>query len=353
MTNLLLSELSNQDIDWMLQVGSHMELAAGTLLLHPDQAADRLFIVLQGALRAALVPPQTTGTAPAVQLSAGEMVGVFPTLECAFPYVAASALTEVSVLALPRQELERKLQDDLDFAAHLYRVSAQTLAHRLEVMVQQLTQEGNPGLSRLQLKEASTVFAELQDQDLDWLIAVGQVQTLEPGATLQRQGRPVDALHILLAGAVGLTTDVFPAVSASALASAFSPAVDGGSPAAIAEEIARLSRGDLVGETVFLDAPPPAFGVQALRECQVLSIPRWRLESKLLYDAGFAARIYRILALLLANKQQLFFQQLGIVTESPEIGSQLLNRLALAEARFEWMVKRIQSQVVSGRELQW
>ncbi|HEY9737212.1 MAG TPA: cyclic nucleotide-binding domain-containing protein [Trichocoleus sp.] len=358
MTNLLLSELSNQDIDWMLQTGTRADLAAGTMLLHPDQTADQLFIVLQGALKAALAAPQSTGSVPAVQLSSGEMVGTFPLLESALPYVAASALTEVTVLALPRRALEHKLQEDLNFAAHLYRVSAQMLANRLEAMVQQLGHGSEMGLSRLQLKEASTVFAELQDQDLDWLIAVGQVRTLEPKAILQRQGRPVDALHILLEGAVTLRAEALTSPETplpSPLLNAFEPvaAVDSELAAEAAQEIARLSRGDLVGETVFLDALPPAYQVQTLRECQVLSVPRWRLESKLLYDDGFAARIFRILALLLANKQQLFFQQLGILAESPEISSQLLNRLALAEARFEWMVKRIQSQVVSGRELKW
>jgi hypothetical protein len=30
-----------------------------------------------------------------------------------------------------------------------------------------------------------------------------------------------------------------------------------------------------------------------------------------------------------------------------------LNKVALAEARFEWMLKRIQTELGTGREIQW
>lgn len=344
MTTLLLKELSNSDIDWMLQNSTPIHMMAGDLLAPSDQFSEPLYILLQGSLKAWFTPAAATGSPPGMMLSSGDLIGTVPTLDRILPCATVSALTDTSLLVIPQRSLERKLQDDRDFAAHLYRICAQMLANRLVALVQQ---GRNLEFSRLQLKQAARVFAELQDPDLDWLIAVGQVQTLGAGAVLQQQGRPVEALHILLEGAVTLTmaTEVQPSplICALRLAGASGPQ----------QEFARLSRGDLIGETVFVDTLPPIFSVQTLRECQILSVPRWRLETKLRYDTGFAARLYHILAGLLANQQQLLLQQLGVVAESPEISNQVLNRLALAEARFEWMVKRIQSQPVGGRELRW
>lgn len=77
------------------------------------------------------------------------------------------------------------------------------------------------------------------------------------------------------------------------------------------QEFACLSRGDMVGEMLFIDTGLPAITVRALRDSQVLAIPRWPLEAKLLHDPGFAARFYRVLSVLLTNKQQAIAQQLG------------------------------------------
>jgi hypothetical protein len=92
--------------------------------------------------------------------------------------------------------------------------------------------------------------------------------------------------------------------------------------------------------------------VRTLRDTQILSIPRWRLTAKLLHDLGFASRFYRVMAMLLGNKYQNMIQQLhqecstanGEQTPGNvhvnELNHQLLNRVALAEARFDWLLKR-------------
>jgi bacteriocin-type transport-associated protein len=339
MTEALLRELSNSDIDWMLAVGQIEEIDANTTLIQPDQPIEALYILLEGGL-SVFIAGQAIG-----RLAIGEMVGAIPFLE---PYLCSNTVkahTQSWVLAIPRSQLALKLQDDPSFAAHLYRASAIFLANQLSELTQTL--EPHIVLSQPQ-RESVTVFAELQDPDLDWLIAAGQVQHLAADTLLVRSGRPVNALHILLEGALALST---PEQNSNCVARAFSQ------QSQPEREFARLSKGDLIGETQFVEGRFSTMTVKCLRESRILSIPKWRLAAKLLHDVGFATRFYRVLAILLANKQQAIVQrmngnkQIAVNLNSPNVGDQFLTQVALAEARFEWMLKRIQVNIGSG--MQW
>lgn len=362
MTEVLLKELSNEDIDWMLAVGYQVEIEPGTVLIQQGQPLDALHILLDGTLTVLLNQPDTNplGRAFAVleggslpgreiaRLSSGEMVGEIPFVETYLPATTVSAKIKSLVLTIPRIHLIDKLQQDLSFAAHLYRASAVLLANRLDQMMRQL---GNSTvvLSQPQLREALIVFAELHDRDLDWLITAGRVEKFPADTILIRSGRPIEALHILLDGAVTLNAGE---ADANPLTRAFSNLEDSPNHG-LEREFARLWRGDIVGETPFIEAEPPAVTVKTIRDSRVLSIPRWRLAAKLLHDVGFASRFYRVLAIILADKQQAIAQRLGYgrLTYSSgqslqqsyanELNTNSLTQVALAGARFEWMLKRI------------
>ncbi|GAB1542653.1 hypothetical protein NUACC21_53270 [Scytonema sp. NUACC21] len=360
MTEVLLKELSNQDIDWLLTTGYRIEIEPGSVLIQQGQPLEELHILLDGALTVSLsqADDNPLGRAFAAleggklagreiaRLSSGEMVGEIPFVDTYLPSTTVSALTKSLVLVIPRSQLLHKLQQDLSFAAHLYRASAVLLANRLEQMIHQLG-HSTVVLSQPQLREALIVFAELDDSDIDWLIAAGRVQQLTANTVLIRRGRPIEALHILLDGAVALTEGED---EGNPLARVFSGLEDN---QPLEREFARLSRGDILGETPFIEAQPPAVTVRALQDSRVLSIPRWRLAAKLLHDVAFAARFYRVLAVLLADKQQAIVQRLGYGRLSysrgqslensyaNELNSHFLSQVALAGARFEWMLKRI------------
>lgn len=362
MTEVLLKELSNQDIDWMQTAGHQIEIESGTVLVRQNQPLDSLYILLEGALTVLLNQTDANplgrafaalegGALPGreiARLSSGEMVGEIPFIENYLPSTTVQATAKSLVLKIPRIRLIEKLQSDEEFAAHLYRASAILLANRLEQMMSQL---GNSTvvLSRPQLREALIIFAELDDSDIDWLIAAGRVQQIAADAVLIRSGRPIEALHILLDGAVALNA---PEGDTNPLSRAFSNLEDTENQV-IEREFAQLSRGDILGETPFIEAQPPAVTVKALRDSKVLSIPKWRLAAKLLHDVGFAARFYRVLAIVLADKQAAIVQRLGYgrLTYSSgdsleksfanELNNNFLAQLALAGARFDWMLKRV------------
>lgn len=358
MVEVLLKELSNQDIDWMLANGHQEEIEPGTVLIQQGQPLDALHILLDGALSVSLTQPNANplsqafaalegGTLPGreiARLSSGEMVGEIPFVETYLPSTTVCATSKSLILTIERSHLLQKLQQDLSFAAHLYRASAVLLANRLEQMINQLG-HSTVVLSQPQLREALIIFAQLHDSDIEWLIAAGRVQQIAADTVLIRSGRPIEALHILLDGAVALNA----AEEGNLLTQAFSHLEN--QPQT--REFARLSRGDIVGETTFIEAQQSAIAVKALRDSRVLSIPKWRLAAKLLHDVGFAARFYRVLAVLLADKQQAIVSRLGYGRLSyssgqalensyaNELNTDFLTQVGLAGARFEWMLKRI------------
>ena len=359
MTQVLLKELSNQDIDWMLAVGHQVEIEPG-ILIQQGQPLDALYILLDGALTVTLTQSNANplgrafaalegGALPGreiARLSNGEMVGEIPFIDY-LPSTTVCATTKSLILRIDRSHLLQKLQQDLNFAAHLYRASAVMLANQLEMLMNQLGRS-TVVLNKPQLREALIIFAELHECDIDWLITAGRVQQIAADTVLIRSGRPIEALHILLDGAIALNAA---AEDCNPLTQAFSNLEDTNRP--LEQEFARLSRGDIIGETEFIEAQPPAVTVKTLRNSRVLSIPRWRLAAKLLHDVGFAVRFYRVLSILLADKHHAIAQRLGYgrLTYSSgqsleksydnELNTHFLTQVALAGARFEWMLKRI------------
>ncbi|MGH7998946.1 MAG: cyclic nucleotide-binding domain-containing protein [Brasilonema sp.] len=362
MTEVLLKELSNSDIDWMLATGSREEMNAGAVLIRQGQPVNALYILLDGALTVSISQGQNNPLGRAfaaleggemsereiTRLSSGEMVGEIPFLNTYLPSTTVRALRKSLILSIPQRQLAAKLQQDVSFAAHLYRAIAILLADRLERIVSQL---GHSTLvfAQPQLREILFIFAELHDSDIDWLMSAGDASRIPAGTILIHAGRPVEALHILLDGKI--TLSVFED-ERNPLARAFSSLEGSETPE---REFARLSRGDMVGETPFIDARPPSVTVKALEDSLVLSIPQWRLAAKLLHDVGFAARFYKVLAVLLADKQQAIISRLGYgrliystgqsldksFKYENELSSDFLAQVALAGARFDWMLKRI------------
>ena len=89
-------------------------------------------------------------------------------------------------------------------------------------------------------------------------------------------------------------------------------------------------------------------------EATVLAIPRDRLTAKLADDAGFAARFYRALGVFLASRMRRSEQRLGYgaaadlldedVEHEDEIDPGLLDNVALAGRRFDWMLRRLRGE---------
>jgi CRP-like cAMP-binding protein len=177
------------------------------------------------------------------------------------------------------------------------------------------------------MKTVLFLLGELDDDDIDWLIATGRRQKIPTGTVLIQEGRPIDNLYIILEGSLSVTT-----------------------MATQGQEIANLLSGDIVGEMSFVDTRPPSATVTAKGSALVLVVSRAQLAEKLHLDVGFSARFYRALAISLSTRLRTTVQQFNRRDhqdssdfELPvhELTPDAKANFALAKTRLDWLLRRL------------
>jgi bacteriocin-type transport-associated protein len=361
MTEVLLKELTNSDIDWMIATGYRREIAVGTILIQEGKASDFLHILLDGILKVTISQPDNNPLTRAfaaiegneilgreiARLCSGEVVGEIPFVNTRPTATTIQAVEKSLVMSIPQQELAAKLQQDVGFASRFYRAIAIMLSDRLQSTINQL---GRSNLAQGQpLRDVLFILGELHDSDIDWMMACGTQQKIPANTVLIRERGTVDALYILLDGIMSLsiTED-----ERNPLARAFA-AIEGNEISG--REIARLTKGEIIGETPFIDGRLPFATVKAMEDSIVLSIDRQEMAVKLQQDIGFASRFYRAIATLLSHRLQGMLSQLGYgrrvyskglpLAESAkyedELNDSVLDGVAIAGKRFDWMLGRL------------
>ena len=179
------------------------------------------------------------------------------------------------------------------------------------------------------MRKALFLLGNLADGDIDWLISVGTRQKLSAGEVLIQEGQPATAIYIVLEGTL--------AVLVAALNN---------------REIAQLKCGDIVGEMSFVDSRPPSATVKATMDSLVLSIPRALLAARL-EQMDFAARFYYALSVFLAARLRTTIYRFGDgkvetsgkqLEEEDELDPAILDKVAMAGARFDWLLKRLRGE---------
>jgi CRP-like cAMP-binding protein len=171
------------------------------------------------------------------------------------------------------------------------------------------------------------LLGQMSDGDVGWMLHEGRKEHHPAGDVLIREGRPIEALYVVLAG----TLEVAP----SGMDTRKAPI--------------RLGCGEVVGEVSFVDARPPMATVRAADDTEVLAIPRDRLQEKLNQDPEFAARFYRSLAVFLAHRLRDTTRRLGYAGGQPldeqeyagELGEEVLDNLHMAGTRFDRVLQRL------------
>ncbi|MCA9240071.1 MAG: cyclic nucleotide-binding domain-containing protein, partial [Planctomycetales bacterium] len=130
----LLGELSDADVEWLIENGSRQDLRAGEMLIEGGRATSMMYIVLDGALEVAGVQ---LGDKP-ILLHSGEVVGEISLLDSRPPTTSVIASTDAIVFAIPQDDLRAKLSEDIEFGARFYRALAVFLAHRMRNTYQRL-----------------------------------------------------------------------------------------------------------------------------------------------------------------------------------------------------------------------
>ena len=173
------------------------------------------------------------------------------------------------------------------------------------------------------------ILGELQDEDADWMTSVGSLLRPAAGTAVIEEGRPNDALYIVLDGT--LTASVGPQHD---------------------RDIGLLVRGTIAGEMSFVDGLPPSATVHAHGDAVLLAVPRIALEARLRENQAFAARFYKALAMLLADRLRQGNRRLAgdaepqldrDVIDVDEMDPDSLDSLYLAGQRFDRILKRLAS----------
>jgi CRP/FNR family transcriptional regulator, cyclic AMP receptor protein len=162
----------------------------------------------------------------------------------------------------------------------------------------------------------------LNDADVAWLAKTGKTRFMPSGTVLIREGSAVEDVFIILDGRLS--------VSVKAM---------GG------REVAALLAGEIVGEISFVDSRPPSASVVATEESHVLAVSRPVLSTKLQVDAAFAARFYRALATLLADRLRKTTSSLGYgkwtEADPDELDEALIENASLGATRFDRLLKQL------------
>lgn len=125
---VILGELSDRDIDWMLANGTRTQILPGTTLIAEGQPLDALYIVLDGTLSVAV---SSLGDKEIGKIISGEVLGEMSFVDGRLPSASVTAIEECLILSIPRRLLTEKLEQDVLFSLRFYRAITKFLSSRL------------------------------------------------------------------------------------------------------------------------------------------------------------------------------------------------------------------------------
>lgn len=173
------------------------------------------------------------------------------------------------------------------------------------------------------MRKALYILGDLDDHDLVWLSANGEVIKLGGGETLIHAGKAVKHLYFVTEGSLAVAVPT------------------GGI-------VATLSVGDVIGEMSFVEKRSPDVSVVAQGPCRLLRIKREALLQEFTANTGFSARFYRALAVFLSDRLRtatLEGRYTGEIAIDNELDEGLLDTLHVAGDRMRRLI-----DVLEGRE---
>lgn len=154
---LLFGELNDSDIDWMIQNSQVEEFTTGTTLIQSGQPVEKIYILLRGTVSVSFTEDSTSSisrlfsilesnennvnSSPGYeisQISKGEILGDTALIDARLSNYTYKALENLQLLAIKKQHLLIKVQQNPAMASRFYRVIAMLLSARLEGLISRL-----------------------------------------------------------------------------------------------------------------------------------------------------------------------------------------------------------------------
>ncbi|OLT62676.1 cyclic nucleotide-binding domain-containing protein [Moorena bouillonii] len=186
---LAFGELNDSDIDWMIKNGNYQTIKAETLLFQEGRPAEKMYILLDGFASVTLAetarsPLETafaaldtsysvTSEQEIIALQRGEILGEMPFGVSQLSSVNVRCLEDSRVLAIARNLLATKLQDDIGFSARFYRAVSLLAIERFKTTVELLGYKRRIYSSEKTLASSVPYDDEMSDNRLDNLTLAG------------------------------------------------------------------------------------------------------------------------------------------------------------------------------------
>ena len=122
----ILSELLDEDVDWLASHGERRTYLRGSELIGFNAEVDTVYFVLEGSFAVL-----SAGGDVIVQLGVGEIIGEMSLVDPARTTASVYAHEDTVALAVPHGVLRRKLNTDCYFAGRFYRALSIFLADRV------------------------------------------------------------------------------------------------------------------------------------------------------------------------------------------------------------------------------
>ncbi|TAE95624.1 MAG: cyclic nucleotide-binding protein [Oscillatoriales cyanobacterium] len=163
----ILSQLNNDDIDWIVQKGKKEILEPGEILIHEGRQHDALYIVLNGSMSVWIEAQESKELA---KIGSGELVGEVSFIDARPPLATVMAIEETHLLAIPRRQLVVKLQHDMGFASRFYYGISLCLADRMRGTIRHIEYGRNIELEQEELdREDIKENLALAQAKFNWL----------------------------------------------------------------------------------------------------------------------------------------------------------------------------------------
>ncbi|MBD24650.1 MAG: cyclic nucleotide-binding protein [Candidatus Marinimicrobia bacterium] len=129
----ILGQLDDEDVNWLADVGQRRKVQPGEVLIEERKAGVEVLIVLEGSLSVSVL-----ALGELARLGAGEIVGEMSLIDSRPASASVTAVEPSTVLAIPKDVIQIKLNEDIGFAARFYRAVAVFLSGRMRGTVQKL-----------------------------------------------------------------------------------------------------------------------------------------------------------------------------------------------------------------------
>ncbi len=124
----ILGQISDNDIEWMIENGKKQTITQGELLVTQGEAIENIYIVLSGSFK---IFNEQSPDFNIAQIGSGELVGEMSFLDERPPSVSVMATETSSVYCISLLRMKQKMEVDTRFAARFYYSIGLFLSDRL------------------------------------------------------------------------------------------------------------------------------------------------------------------------------------------------------------------------------